>query len=198
MLVDEQDLKTLTKENMWLVNLEHIRKYIEEYIEYIKSIRKYLEEEPNGLAEDEDKNKSQKNKTPFWVGWRLPFWCKTGDHFRSLICVYALFYYFPEVTWIIVILMFKIFIPSPHKSVSGGVEFGSESAALYNKCPVCQTIVCWSVYPQHSKSCSPSVLSSCFLCQQKEWEQTKVWMKNNLHNTVIQLWFMAYRVVQVT
>ena len=51
------------------------------------SIRKYLEEEPNGLTEDEDKNKSQQNKTSFWVGWRLPFWCKTGDHFRSLICV---------------------------------------------------------------------------------------------------------------
>ena len=165
----------------------------------MENIRKYLEEEPNGLAEYEDQNKSQQNKTSFWIGWRLPFWCKTGDHFRSLICVYAscstIFQKLLELLWF---WCFKIFIPSPHKSVSGGVEFGSESAALYNKCPVCQTIVCWSVYPQHSKSCSPSVLSSCFLCQQKEWEQTKVWMKNNLHNTVIQLWFMAYRVVQVT
>ena len=34
-------------------------------IYYMKSIRKYLEEEPNGLAEDEDKNKSQQNKTSF-------------------------------------------------------------------------------------------------------------------------------------
>ena len=44
---------------------QYIGKYIEEYIEYMKSIRKYLEEEPNGLAEDEDKNKSQQNKTSF-------------------------------------------------------------------------------------------------------------------------------------
>ena len=136
---------------MWLVNLEYIGKYLEEYIryiEYMENIRKYLEEEPNGLAEDEDKNKSQQNKTSFWVGWRLPFWCKTGDHFRSLICVFhdwsdlilfcsewlniTLSYnsnyascltifqkYLSYLKYCDFDVCFKIFIPSPHKSVSG-------------------------------------------------------------------------------